>query len=332
MTTAADPVIRPFEDPIVKDGIVWDYDSIFMPDAGVPRLDIPYVPMGMLHGDWSFLLRPEFEEVIRRETDWRPIGGREDLPVAVEQAVGCQTMPCPICKGAESVLMFHKGKDTGIVLRSGATCACVDSRRFWCIWGDDQIIPKRFRDASLRDFKPRNEKQQKNLDIVMAHPDDSMLFLGPPGTGKTHMMMATLRRAMNHWAKSPIVRRDYRRSVWYSTATKYLTMMNDWQFRDKSNEDCATPLPPVMPDWIRRATAKGLRVTLALDELDKIAPTPTKLQHLQELVNSTYECEGQLLGTANLGVKELSEKWGADLAGTVLRRFGVGDNAHVLMF
>ena len=69
-----------------------------------------------------------------------------------------------------------------------------------------------------------------------------------------------------------------------------------------------------------------------MDELDKVALTEFKANRLVGLINAIYEAEGQVVATSNKDHAYLNKVWGADEAGTILRRISSGDDAHAVLF
>ena len=87
-----------------------------------------------------------------------------------------------------------------------------------------------------------------------------------------------------------------------------------------------------MAEDIRLAVEAGLRPCLFLDEIDKVAVTPFKLNRLAELIDAVWVAKGQIVATSNADLAQLRERWGLDMADTIVRRIGRGEDAHSILF
>jgi hypothetical protein len=174
------------------------------------------------------------------------------------------------------------------------------------------------------------EHQLSLIRQIQDRPNDSYFLCGAPGLGKTHLMTALYRTALETWVDLDAVLAKQRIAVFRVTASVLLDQ--HVQFEKKSFDDDKTPIPLVTVAKLQWAIADGYRVCLFIDEIDKVIPTEFKLNKLCQLVDVVWASNGQLVATSNKSPSQLLKKWDSDAAGTLLRRFGMGESAHTLDF
>ena len=198
-------------------------------------------------------------------------------------------------------------------------------------------VPARYRRVDLSALAPspsallNMDRQGTIISAIKARPDDSYLFVGAPGTGKTHLMLALYRRALAESVDQQIEREDLCQSVWRVNASALLAQHSAWAVERNRDEPNEALMPSVTVEVIAAAVKKGYRPCLFLDELDKVAPTVAKLSSLCSLVDAVYVEGGQVVATSNKSSEYLAGKWGSDEAGTILRRIGA-DGGHIVNF
>jgi hypothetical protein len=268
--------------------------------------------------------------------------GNDELE-AHGEAVGRGEMRCPIChsdgSGRGSVALMHRGKDTGIMIRLWCnSCPCRMFRTIWRELGNEAKVPRLFQGITLEGLVPSTlsllpaQRQQAIIDALQAKPDDSYYLYGPPQTGKTHMMTAMYRRAVETWAEQESRQRDFQPAVWRVRTTTLLDEHIAWSTRGSRDEGRPTPGPTVTVEKIQAAVAKGYRPRIFLDELDKVVASDYKLGELIKIVDAVYEATGSVVATGNMSVDALSAKWGSNEAGTIMRRIAAGPGSHLVKF
>jgi hypothetical protein len=270
------------------------------------------------------------------ETSWEWAEELPPLPAAIADQVGKGEMACPTCKGNGETWRVLKGRDTGLEVLRKRDCVCRVYCLFWSKWKTMSSVNARFADVRLRSLVPNTTKsmlpedrQVQIISLLQASPDDSYLLLGDPNCGKTHYMSALYRHAVAEWARQQAqCRHTFRQSVWRISVADLLEEHHAWA--TKRDED--VPEPTVMVHKIHEAAKDGFRPRLFLDEIDKSVKEGFKMDTLFKLLNAMYEAKGQIVATGNKSVEELETKWGADEAGTALRRIGIGEGAHTLNF
>jgi DNA replication protein DnaC len=112
-------------------------------------------------------------------------------------AVACAcTKTCARCEGAGRL---YARDDRGYEVLRGCTCGA-DPRRLSLLTG--LRLPPKFQDRTLNGYRPYSPAQQRALLRARRFVDEfvpgaqglrALLFCGPPGTGKTHLLSAMLR-------------------------------------------------------------------------------------------------------------------------------------------
>jgi DNA replication protein DnaC len=114
---------------------------------------------------------------------------------AVAEACGC-TRDCPQCGGSGRL---YEQDARGYSVLKGCGCGA-DPRRLQLLAG--LRLPLKFIDKKLERYEPRSALQAKALGRACRFVDEfvpqaagtrALLFCGPPGTGKTHLLSAILR-------------------------------------------------------------------------------------------------------------------------------------------
>ncbi len=115
----------------------------------------------------------------------------------VAEACSC-TRSCPRCEGQGRL---YQTDARGYSVLQGCSCGA-DPRRLSILAG--LRLPIHFIDKTLANFRPRNPQQMKALGRAGRFVDEllpqsaagvrALCFVGPPGTGKTHLLAAILRQ------------------------------------------------------------------------------------------------------------------------------------------
>ncbi|HTO95935.1 MAG TPA: ATP-binding protein [Myxococcales bacterium] len=118
---------------------------------------------------------------------------REDRGVAV--ACAC-TAQCPSCRGQGRIYVRDQ---RGYEVLRGCSCGA-DPRKLSLLTG--LRLPPKFLSRTLADYRPYSHSQQRALLRARRFVDEfvpgaagqrALLFCGPPGNGKTHLLCAILR-------------------------------------------------------------------------------------------------------------------------------------------
>jgi len=128
-------------------------------------------------------------------------------------------------------------------------------------------------------------------DLSFVQTATNVLFLGPPGTGKTHLSLALA-------VKAP--------SAGYSALFSTLTHLAEAL-------DTASS-PGLVRQRLRRYTTPSV---LGIDEVGYTKLSPGQAHHFFELVPARYE-HGSLLLTSNTGFSEWGSLLGDDMLATAL--------------
>lgn len=155
-------------------------------------------------------------------------------------------------------------------------------------------IPERFRDRTLQSFRVENAGQQTALDFAVEYANgfDAVLktgrcaiFVGSPGTGKTHLAVGIGLRAMG----------KHRASVLFMTVQRAIRSIKDtWGSRTGGNEGKAVEAL-VYPDL------------LVLDEVGVQSGSEFEKNVLFDVLNERYERRKPTIFLSNLAKEEVQE-------------------------
>jgi len=148
-------------------------------------------------------------------------------------------------------------------------------------------IPPLFQNASFGDYKPKNDAQTQALEMAKMYASQppvprGFLLSGPVGTGKTHVLAATLRQLILEFG----VRASY-----IEISLLYAAIRRGFQ-EGKSGGEIINPL----------ANAQ----LLAIDELGKGRLSPFELETLDELISRRYNEKKPTLFATNYALGTLA--------------------------
>jgi hypothetical protein len=326
----------------------WTLDRIFT--AAAPEFR-RYIPIALSNDQLARLVdsrwrdpdrswyTEEFLAELAKETGFDRAEKHRIPPRSEWGSIGDGSTSCPTCGGGGTYLAGHRGRVTGIEIVQRVPCVCRALKTFDRHWAEMRRVHKRFADVTLGGLRPNEElsslplaRQAEIIARLKESPTDSYFIFGEPNTGKTHFAVALYRHSLFKWALQQWERGNPQPAVWRMTTSKMLDEHVAWERRDKTDENASVKPPTITAPKIQAAARNWYRPCLFLDEIDKIIPTDFKIQRLMQIVDAVYEAEGQVVATSNKSVDHLASKWGSDEAGTVLRRIGVGSNAHTLLF
>lgn len=175
-------------------------------------------------------------------------------------------------------------------------------------------IPLRYRMARIGTLKPCSdlstcfspvEVQDTVIRQLKENPENSYVFFGPTGCGKTTYLAALYRHAVE----------TQRRACFYTQMADLVRQLRDLELGREI-------LPYLTRVTLREAVNNRLRPRVFLDECDKLNVSEFARSAVHEIIDECYKLAGndstgvQLVLATNLNRAEFSEMWGAP----VLRR------------
>lgn len=152
-------------------------------------------------------------------------------------------------------------------------------------------IPERFKDRTLESFVANTEAQRKALDFAMeyanrfedvARTGKSALFIGKPGTGKTHLSVGIALRAMQDG-----------HTALFTTVIRAIRRIKDSWSRDSDENETSVIESFVFPDL------------LVFDEVGVQFGSETERLYLFDILNERYENRKPTILLSNLSIAEV---------------------------
>jgi DNA replication protein DnaC len=158
-------------------------------------------------------------------------------------------------------------------------------------------IPEKFGIPKLEELQPREEyhpDQPYAVEYIKAHPNDSYLFAGANGTGKSHMAYALYTHAV--FSGRPAIA---------LTVRDLLAQFRRMELGEVTKEGRPYRAEVTMEDLKQKST----KWTILLDEFEKARVTEFTCEMLFALLDAAWKYGHQLLVTTNMDMPELTERW-----------------------
>lgn len=158
-------------------------------------------------------------------------------------------------------------------------------------------IPIRFKDRTLASYKATTSQQQKALSFAQQYADGfdavrksgrGALFVGKPGTGKTHLAVGIALEVMGRWNGTAL----------FTTAMRALRRVKDTWTRESEESETQAIGALVFPDL------------LILDEVGVQFGSDTEKLILFEVLNERYEQRKPSILMSNLTTNEVRDYLG----------------------
>lgn len=183
-------------------------------------------------------------------------------------------------------------------------CECM---RIEALAGLLRKVPLPYRDVRLEELRPSPNsfapigRQAKIIGGIQSQPRGSYFLLGPTGVGKTHLLWALYRWAIEHGANR----------VYPAHMPTLALEWHDWVMGNNDRR------PVVMREDILRDVDMGRVPHVFLDEVDKAKASDFVRGRVHGLIDALTLCpRAQLVLASNMTREEFGEAWGGD----VLRR------------
>lgn len=246
----------------------------------------------------------ELGERNRGDAPMTPLGAIRQRPLKLIANRASEPSPetdvCGLCFGTGiEVVVDANGK------RAGRKCGCkLEEYIFKQV---EEMFDERYRGARLADMLPdprRHWKQAKAIELVRQFPFDNYFIHGDFGSGKTHLMYAIARHAL-----------ESRRRVWVGNLQKVL---DDFQSEIEASRQGIAHKPILTPEKMRHG-----RWTLCLDQFEFPKVTEWTAAKLSELIDVAYAARHQIVVVTNSNEQTLRRRWaipGEHYGGAILRR------------
>ena len=148
------------------------------------------------------------------------------------------------------------------------------------------VIPERFKSSTFDSYQPRNQKQQRALDVMQMDSGGSWYLTGSYGSGKTHLLYA-----------------QYREMVLDGKTRCHVRTTRDLVEELRRAEFDSGFVSPVLA-----AASKTESYHLFWDDIDKLKTTDFKTEVLFDLVDNLYRQKHGLTITSNYSMRDLIEQ------------------------
>jgi DNA replication protein DnaC len=250
----------------------------------------------------------EFYDALLSETEWTRMFPLPELTKLEIDAI-IKGGECPVCQQGSN-WVWQVGTLTSIIFATLHPHGCYQYVRTGLLWRG--LVKGKFQDVRLATLEPDPyfsklpvTTQKHYILKFQQRPDSSYLLAGDAGTGKTCFAHALLFDAIERSSRAAALNPQLGEPSCFSVKTR--TLLEEI-YRYQQDPKKAAP-PSLTAAHIENLGKAGYRVLLNLDELDKIVPTQTRLDNLQELVDAVYLHGGQIVATSNLFLPKLEKKW-----------------------
>ena len=181
-----------------------------------------------------------------------------------------------------------------VVGKGARPCECrLNKYREWLIGR----IPSRFTGVSLETLKPDpsiHPKQAAAIQTMIAEPEASYFLAGKAGVGKTMLLWALYRKA---------VEIGQRRVICCTLSN----LLEEYRALFRAIDAGMKPeLPRLTAEMLDQSSVK---YAVFLDDLDKAVVTDWAGEQVYRLVNAIYERGHQLVVTSNKSINELTRQY-----------------------
>lgn len=212
---------------------------------------------------------------------------------------------CPLCQGNNYLAQFcYKAKDGKEQVCYGGEmkCPCVGYRNLRR--AVEFRIPRSLQGFSFNNLQPSPksrlspDQQEAEIAFLKAHPYDSYLFCGPPGTSKSVYATCLFRNVMAQRSSDRLT------NEWYVDFGRFCDIETEYSTaQDKSDIQRI-----VTAEEIEKRTRKDRKApVMVLEELDKHKISEFISGKLFSIIRTMDDCEGQMIVTSNRTLEGLTE-------------------------
>ena len=144
---------------------------------------------------------------------------------------------------------------------------------------------------SLKPDNSRHPKQAAVISRISEKPDDSYLFFGVSGSGKSVISWALAQSAALAG-----------KQVFCGTAEILIASFRTWQIYDRRIENCELYS-------LEQLVGNGDRWLILIDEIEKVKLSDYTLRTLFTIIKTAIENGHQLVITANRTLEEIEDRW-----------------------
>jgi DNA replication protein DnaC len=236
--------------------------------------------------------------------------------LAERDAVVRETTLCPVCEDTQEYPEVFEadskweGEPLLVVHERIVTCKC---KKWKHIWDEAKVvIPPMYHYVNLHTLKPNTlsrlslEQQQSELDTIRKYRNQSFLFFGPSGTGKTTFAMALLRHAYERksnekhfWSSDSQGGASFREERWIWRGN-FNSMLQEYNDKNKESWERPADAPDVTVKKIFAAHKARRRPVLVIEEVDKIEMNAHRVKFLFGILDAMLNNDGQIIMTTNL--------------------------------